>query len=617
MVSFGTGIFWTSLSSVFGILFISTLIGRIWTAGLPYKMRATSLFYLSPILGLGTLTIIATLLGKRFPLANNLIALSLVLALVFGTILREKQKTLAIYHASLIGIFGTICGLSILVPLFFYGAFNSHNDSFLYLTHSNWLQSHAFNDRIPLAEMTPLKTAVAIFQEQGLRMGGSFLLALFQGLFRMSWSYELYPSILIAAISACCLAIGFPLASRLRPFSRLIRFVMLACPALTFGGLVWGASNGFFSQTVGLSFGASLLFFIGPLFSWIVVNKPANWAILKATLPGIVLLVSVTFAYPELDPFIILGLCSSAFLLAFSFNCWQKMVLCVAFLFCFSILILNWELMRVYSALRIESGAIVGAAVEWSLLEYIAHIFGLYAGNGLSNTKIFILFILMAILVVERRSLWRLIINGKLMPTALVLTIFFLSLLFYRYFVPSPFEKGVGQSWSQFKLSDWANPCLMVLVLGSIAGLQRKFGKIIPTLLIPSLFIYCVINTFNFNLKSSHYLMNANYAGVSNLNQFYLDIRKEVTTRCPKDSSVFLALQGQQHKFRQMMVYYFFDRKVKSDWTDDTYIFPVLEPQNRTQKPQYGDCVIEPKNGNLVGKGFNIGSYRIGVYETS
>ncbi|MBA2710866.1 MAG: hypothetical protein H0U57_09770 [Tatlockia sp.] len=615
MFSLGTGIFWTVFSSLFSILFLATVIGRIWTRGLPYKSRVAGLFYLSPILGLGTLTIIATVVGKILPLGNNLLIPFIVFVLLLYSFLREKQKTLMIYHASLVGLFGIICGLSILAPLYFYGAVNTNNDSFLYLTHSNWLQLHAFNDKISIAEMTPLKTAVAIFQDQGLRMGGSFLLALFQGLFRMSWSYELYPAILIAAISSCCLAIGFPLAGMLRSLKRGIRLALLSIPALTVGGLVWGANNGFFSQTVGLSFGASLLFFLGPLFNWITTSKPTNLAILKATLPGIVLLVSVTFAYPELDPFIILGLGFSAFLLALRTHTLKKMIICLVFLFGLSAIILNSELMRVYSALRIEAGAVVGAPVEWSLLGYIAHIFGVHAGNEISALKIGLLFLLFALLIVERRSLWSAIKNGKLMPAASVLGIFFLSLLFYRYIVPSPFDKGVGQSWSQFKLSDWAHPCMMLLILAAIAGLQRKVGRVIQNLIVPTIFVYSVVSTVNLSLNSFHFIMNTNYTGVKNLNQFYLDIRKEVFALCPQKASIYLALQGPQHKFRQMMAYYFFDREVKSDWTDDVYIYPVLLPQNRTQKADIGDCVIEPKNGNLLHKGINIGAYRIGVNE--
>ncbi|MBA2652440.1 MAG: hypothetical protein H0U73_09275 [Tatlockia sp.] len=628
MYSLGTGIFWTALFSVFATLFLSTLIGRAWCAVFPYKSRATALFYLSPILGLASFTIIATLVGKILPLGGMHIVPCITAALLLGVILRERQLKQAIYQASWVGLYGIVCGLTILIPLFTFGALNTHNDSFLYLAHSNWLQEHAFNYKISNEEITPLNTAILIFQNQGLRMGASFLLAFFQALFKLNWSYDLYPAIIISVITACCLALGFPLAKVLSPLKRKYRLALLALTAFNIGGLFYGATNGFFSQTVGLSLGASLLFVTGPLFYWIATAKPNTLAILKATIPSILLFVSLTFAYSELDPFLGLGIVTSAFIIAFRSHAWKGMLSCLSFLFGISAILLNVELIRVYKSLSMESHAVVGTPVEWNLIGFIGHIFGVHSGQGevfqwampsLMGTNyatwgLVFLAALFSMLLIEWRSVWRAINQGILMPAAMVLFIFLAGLVYFRYFVPSPFDRGTGQSWSQFKLSDWANPCLMALVLFAIAGFHRRFRKGFR-ILMPSLFVIFMVFTVYLSMVRSDILMTYNYYGIRNLEKLYLTIRKEVLAHCPLNSPIYLSLKDDHHKFRQMMAYFLYDREIKGDWAEDVYIYTVLPLEKRNQKSSPGDCVIEPMDGHLAHNGVGVGGYRIGMNE--
>jgi hypothetical protein len=301
----------------------------------------------------------------------------------------------------------------------------------------------------------------------------------------------------------------------------------------------------------------------------------------------------------------------------------------LAFLFFASLLILNTELFRVYKALSLESNVVVGGPVEWTLIGYIGHILGVHSGTfgepfqwSLSEfvktrSVIYGLILLAALsllLFSQHRNLKRAIIKGPLMPAAMVLVIFITSLFYFRYFVQSPFTRGVGQSWSQFKLTDWAHPCMMVIVLFAIASLRKRSIRFFDKLLLPSLFLFCLWGTVYLSEERSESLM-AYYSGVTDLSQFYLTLRKEVNAHCPSDAVVYLALPGEHHKFRQMMLYYLYDRNVKSVWTDDGYIFPYIPVNKRVQKIHYGYCVVEPKNGYLVNKGIEVGNYRIGIYD--
>ena len=67
----GTGIFWTTILEVTAILFLATLIGRLWCAFFPPLLRAPARFYLGPVLGLASLTIAASLLGRFLPMEGR------------------------------------------------------------------------------------------------------------------------------------------------------------------------------------------------------------------------------------------------------------------------------------------------------------------------------------------------------------------------------------------------------------------------------------------------------------------------------------------------------------------------------------------------------------------
>ena len=623
----GTGIFWTTLAAIAAILSLATFIGRSWSLFLPYRFRAQASFYLAPALGLASLTVIASLVGRFLPLGDSVVVPCLVIALLVWVIIREQHISRAFRHALMVSVFGIICGASILGPLFIYGGFNAHNDAFTYLAHGNWLQNYAFRDIIPIDAVTPLTTQISLYQQGGLRMGASFLLALLQAFLNLRWSYEVYPAVMVSALTACCLAIGFPLAVIMRAMPRGIRLALLALPAFSLGGLMFGANMGFLPQTVGLALGASLLFTVGPLFRWVTTAK-TNWlAIGKAALPGAVLFTGAFFAYSEIAPFLLMAVIGSGFILAFRFHAWKNMLVHGGVLLGLSILLLNTELIRAYAALRMQSGAVVGGAVNWSLLGYAAHAFGLHGGvwdgfqwtspeNIGSRSFVFGLILLglaIGTVLAGSRSVWRTTMRGILMPAVAVLIIFASGILYFRYFVPSPFPKGVGQSWSQFKLAEWAHPFVMAFVLFAVAGLRSRWGKLFNSVML-ALFAIGLVSATLIGVARVTPLMHY-YRGVSDLNRFYLQFRDTVLATCPRSAPIYLALGGPHHKFRQMAVLYLYDREVTSDWMDDDYICNILPVERKTQELTPGSCVVEPLGQNSsLSQGTIVGPFHVGLF---
>lgn len=476
--------------------------------------------------------------------------------------------------------------------------------------------------------VTPFTTQISLYQHEGLRMGASFLLAFFQSLFKLRWSYEVYPSLVVAAITVCCLAIGFPLAQVLRPLRRYIRLALLAIPAFSLGGVVFGANLGFLPQTVGLALGASFLFLVGKIFRWVAADNVTRSAAIKSAFPCAILFASAVFTYSEFAPFLIVSVVGSGFILVWRFQVWGKLLVFSSVLLGSTILVLNTELIRTYTALRMQSGAIVGTPVDWPLVGFIAHGFGLHGGawdllqwsasGSVWSIKfvlgVTLLVVVISLVVARSRTIWHMTLNGVLMPTLIVLLLFIAGILYFRYFVPTPFPKGVGNSWSQFKLADWAHPFIMVIVLLAASNLRSRLGKLFNSTVV-TLFIICMVSATFFGVSRIKPLMNY-YRGLTDLNQFYMKFRETIISTCPSNTPIYLALGGEHQKFRQMAALYLYDREIISDWTDDCY-FSRTPQERMIQKIEVGDCVVEPavQGGWLNKEAISIGPYRVGVFD--
>ncbi|WP_228874577.1 hypothetical protein [Paraburkholderia saeva] len=561
-------------------------------------------------------------------MGNTLLSPLLVVALLMFTVLREQNAKDAFLHALVVSGFGIVCGASVFGPLFAFGAFDAHNDAFTYLVHGDWLQAHAFREPISPTSVTPLDTQVYMYQSQGFRMGGSFLLADLQALLNLRWSDEVYPALVTTAIAACCLTIGVPLSRHLRPLHRPIRLALLALPAFGFGGMVFGANFGFLPQSIGLALSAGLLFVVGPLLRWTVAGHNSSVDIAKASFPCAVLFSSAIFAYTEIGPFLVVAIVGSAFILALKFRAWRNLLMFIGISVGVSFIILNTELFRTYASLRTQTGAVVGSPVDWSLLGYVAHALGVHggvwgaafqwttpesAGSIFFYLGLFLFGLVIAILAAGISTIWRTTTSGVLLPTVLVLVIFAVGILYFRYLTPSPFPKGVGQSWSQFKLAEWANPFMMALVLLAVINLRLKFSTSFRNIVLAT-FVIGFIGSALGGIVQKRPLMKY-YSGITDLHQFYRDLRTTVWNICPRTAPVYLDLEGENLKFRQMAVLYLPDRELESDWKDDGY-FSTLPPARSKQVPTVGSCVIERLGRNRwLREGTPVGPFRVGVFD--
>lgn len=618
-------VFWITLLGVPALMLLATVLGRACAGLLPARVAPAARFYLAPAIGIALLTVLASLVGRYVALGRRTLV-ALLLALLLGWLL-ARRKTLgpALRQGLWTGAFALACGAGILVPLLVYGAFNTDNDTFTYLAHAQWLQTQPFGAAIAPEGVTPFATQILLYQQAGYRMGASYLLALLQSLAQLRWAYLVYPTLLIGSIASCCLALGMAMARQLRPLRRPARLALLALPAFLLGGLTFGANFGFLPQTVGMALATAMLALAGPVLRAVAAADATPRAVVRAGLLAALLFAGATLAYSELSPFVTLALAFSAAVLGLRARRWRMLLLFAAVTALAAALLLNIELLRAYAALRVQAGVVAGSAVDWRALGFVAHAFGVHGGawdgfqwaaaGGHGRSQMLAgLLLLAAVLVpvaLAARALWRAGLAGPMLPLIATLAIFGAAGLYFRYGVASPFPTGVGQSWNQAKLADWAFPSAIALTVFALARLAAR-RRVAAGRALLALAAAGVLVTASVSIARVAGFMQA-YPGVRDMQAFYVDLAAQVEAACPAGVPVHLALDGQYSKFRQMVVLHLPTRAVTSNWSDDNYL-DWIPTGRRNQSAADGACTVEPVGAGQDAPGDRrVGPFRIAL----
>jgi hypothetical protein len=602
MVPLGPPILWTTLAVLVACVSLATVIGRGVARALPWRLASRARFYLAPALGLALLTLVATWLGRRFPMGDSAVVPLVAILLAGASLYIDENARRALRQCVWVSCFAVVCGIGVIVPLAVFGAFNAHNDAFTYLAQSDWLQGRPFG-RIAPEDVTPVSSQIHLYEKALLRMGATSLLAFLQGLLNVRWAYEAYLALAVAAMAATCLAVGFAISGQLASMARRWRLLLLALPAFGFGSILSGADFGFLPQSLGILFGAAALFLAGAQLRWEARSGEPVRRVLHS-IPCALLLSATVYAYPEIVPLIAASLVAAAAVAAIHIRAPRRVLAFTVATGLIAAALTNTESVRALIALRTQARVVVGGAVDWSPLGFLSHALGVHGGawdlfqwsrDLASGSAAAGLAVLAACAVLAGLG-WRVVRervrDGHLLPAALALCLIVLGFCYFRYFVASPFAEGVGQSWNQFKLSEWAQPFFTVLVMSGVLAVRRRVGaKFYPALVIA--FAAAGLAASYLGVQRLKPMMAA-YGDVRDLASFYRQAREAALQACPADRRIYLALHADREKVRQMLALYLSDREVASNWTGDSVIVGYLPREKQAAAPRPGDCRIEP-----------------------
>ena len=503
-------------------------------------------------------------------------------------------------------MFGGIASLPLLHQFWIAGSFNVFNDTFMYIVHAQWLQTHGFIEPSGATWEHPAWAQVAGYQESHLRMGASFLLGWIQALVGTEWSCDVYPTVVMLGMICGALSVGAT--------------VMWVCPrrwtgawlaalgaAVTLNGFAFGAVHGFLPQTFGIAFGTAALSLLGAGLADRGSLRPRFVPIVPIALCA----AASVHCYSEFSPFLLASALPAIFV-PWPANAitWRQRWGFVWPTAASVVVLVNLEWIRVAQALSVSAGVVAGKAFAWSWLRFPAHAIGLAAGESRTSwpgiaftpaaweywasavllTGGFVWFIHRARPAVARVSRPRLL---PLAPMGILIGLIAIAFIWFRYFARNPWQhdstgvaSATGQSWHQFKLSNWVGLAAIstaaTLLLG--ATMTRMFRRIVVGVLA----LWCAGGlAMNLALSSRRVTPFLVAVGVPSNPFGAFHALREAMREIPLADTFSIESGIADAKLRQLLTYFLHDRKLNARWADDPEMLAVFLPAARPGPNQW------------------------------
>ena len=415
-----------------------------------------------------------------------------------------------------------------------------------------------------------------------------------QALVGAPWSYQVYPAMMAIPVVMCGLAVAGTAYSVSRRL--LLSLLCGAAIGLTLNGFAFGAANGFMPQTWALAFLIGSLVLTGAFLR----HFPGATTRFRHWVPVALLLAATIHCYSEILPFLAatIGL---SFLIAaliqrrhFGRLCWLAGGVGVL---CF--LMVNLEWLRNIRAIRLSAAIIVGWPVDWPWWGFLWHALGLQTGthhgewcfllwpwlSGVGCVALLGIIIFGCGLVVcHRRGVWQLL--PHLVFLALVVVVF----VYFRWVVAAPWPQGVGQSFSQFKLSNWVAPCLYCLLVAGLAALSwRRLAVRSVSMIVLGILVIGFIHNIVLAGRLTSQLRQETGLAKNPLAAFFRI--RQLAAAIPTNTPIFFAIDPATHKMSskacQMLIYALCDRALAGNWRYVNYVAGLLpaDQQDLSSQP--------------------------------
>ena len=604
-----------SLLIVLVSLAACAVIGQPLVDCLPYRLRPGARLFLSPLLGLAVLVLVATLTGWCGHGYRQWLCLTILSGLAALGGWRRRRRNGAGGYFSRLTVFGVLASLPALASVLRRGGFNTQNDAFMYLVQAQWLQDHGFRQPVHEPSLHPALTMITLFQNQGLRMGTSFWLGWLQSAFGLAWSLDAYPAVTAIGSVVGALAIGAGVLA-VFPHRRTEAWLCALAAASTLNGFSFGPIAGFLAQTYGLAFAAGVFVLRGMEVGAARRGGPSGgW---RGVLPQALCLACAILCYSEMAPFLLAGL-GLSYLLPWPGQASGQTIRSQLWgrgrqagkLAGLTLLLTNLEWVRLFHAIRFQMHLVPGGPVDWRWWEFPAHALGFrsadgnpgyYAVAGLAVLPALVATILLAVWLQGRQpprpglgprwiALW---------PTAGVTLVYAAAFVAFRYLMHSPWPDRpglrhlVGQTFLQLRVTHWSSPALLLCFTAAVVNLGQRDRWIGRKVVIGFLALWCACGL------AANYQLGANRSDVDlastgqNHDPFtvYVNLR-EALARTPASDVIYLDMdQPEDYVSRQLVAYYLQERRVASDWKTDSYINPWLPRDQPTPPPRQCQWIL-------------------------
>ncbi len=630
-----------SLAMLLMLMGCGAATGSLVLAFLPGRMQPGARMFLSVPLGWALLTLVITLLGwVGHGFAGwHCAAVTVVLSAAGAWVGRRWLRRVGL-DAVLMAVFGGLASFPVLGSLERTGSFALYNDAYIYLCHAQWLQTHGAMADATTVGGHPAWGPVIIMQATHLRLGTSFVLGWVQSMFRREWSYEVYP--VVAALGLICGALGVGAAVLAAcPGRRVEAWLTALAAAVTVNGFAFGAVGGFLPQTWGLAFAAAACA-LRSMEMGLRAEERSGAARWRTGVPLGICVAASMHCYWDLLP-----LEGPALALTYlvpwpggTLAAWRQAWARARVPLLTSVLLVNLEWWRAIPRILVHTHLVVANPVRWEAWEFPAHALGLKSSvweRGLWITQdthryllplgcAWVLAFLAVMLGLQRQAGWRRWMQAPqqwvlrrrltLMPALgwIGLTVGLIG--YFRYGVPSPwrehndtgFPDGIGQSWSQYKLTTWASLFFISVVaaLGTAWAMRgRTFVR--RYMLAALLVVWCGTglgwNALIARRRGNQLLIDAGVAA----DPFTVCLRmRQTASGLPPDAWIYLdwPKQGQGANFFELMAYFLYDHPLASDWNPKVYPRFPMTPESSWRTAADCDWVLKYRlsTGPWMGK---------------
>lgn len=598
---------------IIAFLSVCSIVGLAISGLVPARVRPYAMLGFSPLFGMAFFVLLATLTGWAGEGFSTWFCLPATLAAAAMGAYQVKSSDKILRYVALVSVVGTVASIGFLFSIIRFDAYNPFNDTFTYLVHAQWLQQHSFREAPTVSGSQPLWSQVLLYQNLHARMGASFLFGWVQALFGLEWSYMVYPSVVLLPLAGGALALSGACAFAVRR-SRMISLVAGTAAATTVNGFSFGTVAGFLPQTYGLAFAFGGL----TLLAIIIFGTPGTSRTrVRVLIPIALLFAALVYSYPEIVPFV--AIAAALFLLLAARLRPELgprvMHTCIATAAIVSLMV-NFEAYRLVRSLLVQMSAVVGGPVPWTPAQFLSHSLGLLSGawdgsvfvlkSGAITENVTLAFAVFAAAAVRARR--HQIQMAPVWAALCMVVVAAGAFVYFRYISISPWTVGVGESWSQFKLSNWLSPFIIFLASCGLVSVAK------PHHWSRSAVIGFLVAWQAVGLIANYRLANGRTIGIRQETGYdhapfdaYRDLRQLLVRRANQEP-VFLDLAGPHHKNRQMICYFLWDQKLASQWSDDGYIFPSLSPDQRNVPVQPGMLVLGPAQPTALPGERRVGS---------
>lgn len=478
-----------------------------------------------------------------------------------------------------------------LIPMVFFKACFPYSDGYTYLCIADFLVDKGYSYKVVLDGHFPWLTQIYLYQVQNLRMGAQCLLAFWTSMLHQEYSLFTYTPVSALGVFLYGMSIWLFISKRQQCTEKNILYAVVFS-AFNVPIIIWSAVFGFFPQLFGLVFMAAAL---KPVIALI---KETDKTGISVVLEAAVFIAAMALCYSEIVPFFAFGVLCVFIYEVYGKKKWRKSFAVLLETAVLSSLFMGPYFIKMILGIMAQFGAVVGGekAINWfGYLSYwlssapVEYNFK----ESVSPISIKVLFVgltvtMMVMLMVgfshsRKKDKWKYLQEGIAISVP-----YFVMLVYFSCIAENPFGKGVGNSWSIYKLAQYYFIILCCYLFLFYADVFTGKGKIMKNMQVLFPIIFCIASLVN-TTQYSYHVTRLMYEYTGNTDhpiEDYMQLADKY-----KDETKVIHLVNLPNEPRKFLTYILKNNKLSSDWSTDGYfgiygqgMDPVYDPEGITLK---------------------------------